>query len=75
MVWACPKKSGKTTIAALVAQYFGVFIEPPNEIFLCANDFEQSVGRVFKALSQSVRLNKRYMAERVDTQNHLGQAG
>lgn len=48
VVWSCPKKSGKTTIAALVAEYFALFFESPNEVYLCANDFEQAQGRVFK---------------------------
>jgi phage terminase large subunit-like protein len=71
VVWSCPKKSGKTTIAALVAEYFALFFESPNEVYLCANDFEQAQGRVFKALSQSVRLNTRYLAKRVDAQMRL----
>ena len=66
-----PKKSGKTTIAALVAEYFALFFEAPNEVYLCANDFEQAQGRVFKALSQSVRLNTRYLAKRTDAQMRI----
>ena len=71
VIWACPKKSGKTTVGALVAEYFALFFESPNEVYLCANDFEQAQGRVFKALSQSVRLNTRYLAKRVDAQMRL----
>jgi phage terminase large subunit-like protein len=69
IVYSCPKKSGKTTIAALVAEYFGLFFEAPNEIYLCANDFEQSIGRVYKNLSQSVRLNG-LLSSRTDVQAH-----
>lgn len=57
VVLSSTKKSGKTTIAALVMEHFGLFIEPPNEIYACANDLEQSRGRAFKALAQSVKLN------------------
>jgi phage terminase large subunit-like protein len=67
VVYACPKKSGKTTIAALVAEYFALFIEAPNEVYLCANDLEQSQGRSFKAMSQSVRLNP-HLSNRADIQ-------
>lgn len=67
VIWSGPKKSGKTTIAALVAEYFGLFIESPNEVYLCANDLEQSQGRVYKALSQSVKLN-RHLTNRADVQ-------
>jgi phage terminase large subunit-like protein len=67
VVYACPKKSGKTTIAALVAEYFALFIEAPNEVYLCANDLEQSQGRSFKAMSQSVRLNP-HLSKRAEIQ-------
>jgi phage terminase large subunit-like protein len=67
VVYSCPKKSGKTTIAALVMEYFGLFIEAPNEVYSCANDLEQAQSRAFKALAQSVRLN-RHLGKRADPQ-------
>jgi phage terminase large subunit-like protein len=57
VVLSSPKKSGKTTIGSLVMEYFGLFIEAPNEIYSVANDLEQATSRAFKALAQSVRLN------------------
>ena len=67
VIYATPKKSGKSTIGALVAEYFGLFIEAPNEIYICANDFEQAQGRVFKSLAQSIRLNP-HLSNRTDVQ-------
>ena len=58
VVYSTPKKSGKTTLGAMVAEYFALFIEPPNELFILANSLEQSQGRAFKSLSRSVRLNR-----------------
>ena len=48
VVYSCPKKSGKTTIGAVVALWFAYELEPRTEIILAANDLEQSTGRVFK---------------------------
>jgi phage terminase large subunit-like protein len=67
VVYSAPKKSGKTTIAAVVAEYFGLFIEPPNELFMVSNSLEQSQGRSYKALSRSVSMNPSING-RVDTQ-------
>jgi hypothetical protein len=70
VIYATPKKSGKTTIGALVAEYFALFFEAPNEIYLCANDQEQSIRRVYKSLAQSVRLNP-IISTRTDVQARL----
>jgi len=70
VVYSTPKKSGKTMVGALVTEYFALFFEPPNEIYCCANDQEQSIGRVFRALSQSVKLNG-ILKERADIQSRL----
>jgi hypothetical protein len=54
-VYACPKKSGKTTFAALhtitlVMLFGGTF----PEAICCSNDYEQSVGRVHQAIRRIV---------------------
>lgn len=54
-LYACPKKSGKTTFAAIyviavVLLYGGRFAEA----ICAANDLEQSVGRVFAAIKRIV---------------------
>ena len=54
---SAPKKSGKTTLAALITLWFALFIEPPNEIHICANDLEQSIARVFKVVGSAIKLN------------------
>ncbi|MCI0398227.1 MAG: hypothetical protein L0322_25305, partial [Chloroflexi bacterium] len=58
VVYSCPKKSGKTTLAALATLYFALFIEPEGgEIYVCANDLEQSQARVYSDVATAVRLN------------------
>ena len=50
-----PKKSGKTTLAAWIAIYTAVALSPiGGEIYVLANDLEQSTSRVFKAVVQIV---------------------
>jgi hypothetical protein len=55
LVWSAPKKSGKTAFAAMLLLYAvrvlgGRFAEG----FCCANDLEQSQGRVFAAAARIV---------------------
>lgn len=57
IIYSCPKKSGKTTIAALIALWYALTQEPPNEIYTCANDFEQSKSRVFATICKAINLN------------------
>lgn len=57
IVYSCPKKSGKSTIGALVALWWALTQEPPNEIFIAANDLDQAQGRVYKAITGSIRNN------------------
>ena len=54
-VYACPKKSGKTTFAAIyvitvVLLYGGAY----PEAICAANDYDQSVGRVFAAIKRII---------------------
>jgi hypothetical protein len=56
MVYSCPKKSGKTAFAAIILiTVIIVFGGPFAEGYTLANDFEQSVGRVFAAAARIVR--------------------
>ena len=74
-IWSQPKKSGKTLINSLVVLWWAYTQEPPNEILIVANDFEQAQGRVFfdvlrlidnnKALQVSAKLQSR----RIDISN------
>ena len=52
-VYACPKKSGKTTFAAIfVIAMILLFGGRFAEAICAANDYEQSVGRVFAAIKK-----------------------
>jgi len=54
IVYSCPKKSGKTTVGAIVALWMAYEVEPKGEVICCANDEEQSVGRTFKMARQMI---------------------
>lgn len=71
IVYSAPKKSGKTTISALIALWFALTQEAPNEIYCCANDFEQSVGRVFKTICTAIRLNPYLRSAVTITKNEI----
>jgi hypothetical protein len=65
-VYACPKKSGKTTFAAIyviivVLLYGGAYAEA----ICAANDYEQSVGRVFAAIRRTMRCAQRLKPQSV----------
>ena len=57
ILFACPKKSGKTTINAALTLWWAFTQEAPNELLIVANDLEQAQGRVFKALVGLLRHN------------------
>jgi phage terminase large subunit-like protein len=72
LVFSTPKKSGKTTFAAMVMLYVvrvlgGRFAEG----FCCANDLEQSQGRVFTAAARIVEASPRLAAEANVTANKI----
>jgi hypothetical protein len=55
LVYACPKKSGKTTFAAIfVIAIILLFGGSYPEAICAANDYEQSVGRVFAAIKRII---------------------
>lgn len=64
IVYSTIKKSGKTTIGALVARWAAETWGRYGEIYTLANDYEQAKSRVFSALCQSVALHPRYNASR-----------
>jgi len=65
IVYSCPKKSGKTLMGALAGLWFALTQEPPNEIYVCANDFEQAQARVFAKIAYAVRKNPKLPSARV----------
>ena len=63
-VYACPKKSGKTTFAAIYVititlLYGGAY----PEAICAANDYEQSVGRVFAAIRRIIECSPQLREE------------
>lgn len=55
MVFSAPKKSGKTALAAWAAIYTAAVIGGPwSEVYCLANDYEQSMSRVFEAARRMV---------------------
>jgi hypothetical protein len=58
MLFGAPKKTGKTAVAGMAALYTGAVIGGRNaEIYCCANDLDQSVGRVFKACTRIIEVS------------------
>ena len=52
LLFSAPKKSGKTTFAGMAVIYTAVALAPlGGEIYILANDLEQSTSRVFKAVT------------------------
>ena len=56
LVFSGPKKSGKTTLGALVVIYVIVVLAGAyGEAYTCANDFEQASSRVFQAIVRIIQ--------------------
>jgi phage terminase large subunit-like protein len=63
-IYSCPKKSGKTTLAAIyVITIILLFGGAYPEAICAANDFDQSVGRVFAAIRRIVESSPLLRAE------------
>lgn len=60
LVFSTVKKSGKTTMAALVARWVAECWGSFNEVYSIANDKEQSRGRVYAKALQSIQLDPRW---------------
>ena len=60
VLYSGPKKSGKTTIGAVIVLYVALFFAAEgSEIIICANDEEQSKSRVFADVRYAVEHNER----------------
>ncbi len=57
IIYSAPKKSGKTAINALVCLWWGLCIQPPDEIIIASNDLDQSISRVFDAAKGFINRN------------------
>lgn len=60
IVYSTVKKSGKTTIAALVARWVAETWGPRAEVYCMANDMEQARGRIYQKALDSIELNPNY---------------
>lgn len=56
IVYSCPKKSGKTRVAAMVTAWMAWRSPPYAECYAIANDGKQSADRVLEAIKRAVRL-------------------
>ena len=54
-----PKKSGKTTLVAAVTVWWAYTQEPPNTIFIVANDLDQARSVTFKTICGLIEQNPR----------------
>ncbi|PJF34932.1 MAG: hypothetical protein CUN49_13135 [Candidatus Thermofonsia Clade 1 bacterium] len=57
VVWSCPKKSAKSTLAAALHLWFALFVEPNGEQYVLANDLEGSRNRVFRYILRALEQN------------------
>jgi hypothetical protein len=60
MVYSTVKKSGKTTIAAMVARWVAETWGNYNEVYCMANDLEQARGRIYAGIQKSIELTRGY---------------
>lgn len=60
LVYSTVKKSGKTTIAGLVARWIAENWGPKSEVYCIANDMEQARGRIYQKALESIELNPSY---------------
>lgn len=59
-VYSTVKKSGKTTIASLVARWVAETYGNHNEVYCMANDLEQARGRIYQGAIRSIELDPAY---------------
>ncbi|MGA2843092.1 MAG: terminase large subunit [Steroidobacteraceae bacterium] len=75
-IFACPKKSGKTTFAAIYAiTMVLLFGGSYAEVICAANDHDQAMGRVFAAVKRIVECSPLLRAEAKITANKITIAG
>ena len=57
IAWCESAKSGKTTLNALIHEWFALHVDAPAEQFVVANKQDQAMSRAYRALCQSVAWN------------------
>lgn len=60
LVYSTIKKSGKSTVAGLVARYLAETSGSHSEVYCVANDLEQARGRIYAFALSSIELDPRY---------------
>jgi len=60
VLWSELKKSGKSAFAAAVCRWWAEAQEAYNELYCCANDFEQASGRNYAAIRTSIELAEKH---------------
>ena len=72
MIFAAPKKSGKTALGAMCAIYVAVAIAGPwGEVYALANDYEQASSRVFQACARMIEASPMLQNSAKITQNRI----
>ena len=77
LIYACPKKSGKTTFAGIITITIIVLYQGGRfgEAICCANDYEQSVGRVFQMVRRIIEASPLLRADAKITADKIIIAG
>lgn len=57
VVYSCVKKSGKTTLNAALVLAWAFTQEPPNEVYILANNMDQAAGRVYSTAIRMLKNN------------------
>jgi phage terminase large subunit-like protein len=57
ILWSCPKKSGKTSLLAILSLYWALTQEAPNETVLISNDMEQTLSRAYASVVRLLKYN------------------
>jgi phage terminase large subunit-like protein len=63
ILYSCIKKSGKTTLNGALTLAWGFTQEAANEILILANDLEQTLARVFRAMEGIIQHNPELQRE------------
>jgi hypothetical protein len=57
VAWCEPAKSGKSSLAALVAEFIALHGDPNSQVVLASNKQNQAASLMFKSLTDSIELN------------------
>lgn len=63
IIYSCIKKEGKSTLAGVAGDWGAFTLDPPGEIYSCANDLEQSTTKVFNFCRAFIERNPVLRAE------------